>query len=72
MIVAEDLRTAGCLHAADADIVFDGDRNARERTMIPTLLDLRRTLQRTFTIDLEKAFSVSFNFSAAVIENSTE
>ena len=54
MIIAENLRAAGRLHALDADVVFDGDRNSRQRPALPLFSISVGALQRPLAIDLEK------------------
>src|SRR5258705_7508095 len=58
MIIAKDFRAAGSLHAAHAEVVFDGDRNSKQRKLGSffgfALVDLFSTLQRAMAIDLQK------------------
>jgi hypothetical protein len=54
MIVPQNSRSARRLHSADADVVFDGNRNTCKRTVVAALLDLCGTLQRAIMVYLEK------------------
>src|SRR5689334_992234 len=62
MIITKDARPARRLHPLHTDVVLDGNRHPREHAVVMLIallarpfLNLRRTLQRPFPIDLEKS-----------------